>query len=172
MAPSLLSNPSEPVILAGPPGTPEVTLAPVSAGDVSVLARAFAAMSPWSRYPLSEAAFVSYFSEAEPGAPRFTIRSNGEIAGAFGLRLNWLRGPYVQSFGLLPAFQNLGLGARILARLDADARAANAANLWLAVSDFNADAMRFYERAGFTRVAGLDDLVKDGFTEFLMRKRL
>lgn len=172
MAPSLLSSPSEAIALTAVPGAPQVTLAPVAPADVMPLAHAFATMSPWSRYPLDENVFVSYFSQTEPGAPRFAIRVNGKISGAFGLRLNWLRGPYVQSFGLLPAFQNMGLGGRILAHLEADARAQNAANIWLAVSEFNADAMRFYERSGFKRVAALDGLVKDGFAEILMRKRL
>ncbi len=52
------------------------------------------------------------------------------------------------------------------------ARAAGDRNLWVCASDFNAAGIMFYERHGFSRVADLDGLVRDGRTEVLLRKRL
>lgn len=86
------------------------------------------------------------------------------------MRLNWLRGPHVQFFGILPAFQRSGIGAILLAWIEAQAQGER--NLWLTVSDFNLEARAFYERHGFALVAPLPGLVRDDRTELLMRKRL
>ena len=40
--------------------------------------------------------------DVDGGAPRFAVWLGGKLAGAAGLRLNWLRGPYVQFLGVLP----------------------------------------------------------------------
>jgi ribosomal protein S18 acetylase RimI-like enzyme len=43
-------------------------------------------------------------------------------------------------------------------------------NLWVCASSFNARALRFYERQGFTRAATLPGLVANGYDEILLRK--
>ncbi len=128
-------------------------------------------MEPWSRYPFSPEALATYFAGGEPHAPRFAVEVGGETAGAIGLRLELLRGPYLQFLGILPAYQRLGLGSLLLQWMEREA-GSSARNLWVCAADFNADAQRFYERHGFTRVALLDDLVQDGRDEVLLRKRL
>ena len=60
----------------------------------------------------------------------------------------------------------------MLGRFEAEARLANARNLWVCGSSFNDPALSLYESVGFGRVALLDDLLVDGFDEVLMRKRL
>lgn len=157
---------------AGPKGGPNNKLVPLDAALAQELGEAFAAMSPWRDYPLPASALARYLSQDEPGAPRFCIIARGEVAGATGLRRNWLRGPYLQFLGVLPAYQGRGLGAAVLDWMEQDARAAGEGNLWVAASDFNAGAIRFYERGGFHATARLDGLVRDGKTEVLMRKRL
>jgi ribosomal protein S18 acetylase RimI-like enzyme len=47
-----------------------------------------------------------------------------------------------------------------------------ATNIWACVSGFNTRAQQFYEKHGFERMAVLDDLVRPGFAEVLIRKRL
>lgn len=136
------------------------------------LGSAFAALSPWADYPYPAASLAAYLSKIEPGAPRYLITSDGATAGAVGLRLDWLRGPYLQFLGLLPAYQGRGLGAEVLSWLEREARAAGQRNVWVAASDFNAGAIRFYARHGFREVARLDDLVRDGRTEVLLRKAI
>jgi diamine N-acetyltransferase len=153
-------------------GQPALALAPVTSAEAATLGEAFAAIDPWARYPYPANALQSYFTTLEPGAPRYAIRNGAALAGAVGIRFNWLSGPYIQFLGLLPGHQSHGTGTRILRWLEDDARNHSARNLWVAASDFNADAIRFYERFGFTRVAALDDLVRDGRTEQLFRKKL
>jgi ribosomal protein S18 acetylase RimI-like enzyme len=115
---------------------------------------------------------VTYLAAQEPGAPRLLLRIDGEIAGAVGLRLNWLRGPYLQFLGVLPVFQRRGLGNAVLDWFERETRKGNDRNLWVAASDFNAGAIRFYEAHGFKQVARLDGLVRDERAEILLRKRL
>jgi ribosomal protein S18 acetylase RimI-like enzyme len=88
------------------------------------------------------------------------------------VRRNWLRGPYLQFLGVLPAFQHRGIGSLALTWFENEARTGRAQNLWVAASDFNARALSFYERRGFNRVATLEDLIVKGGSEILLRKRL
>ena len=57
-------------------------------------------------------------------------------------------------------------------QIEDSARAEKARNVWVAASDFNAGAIRLYERHGFARVAVIDSLVSDGRDEVLLRKKL
>lgn len=174
MCPSLLAIPTESMMLTAPeaPCDAALTLGPCTREDAAMLGARFAAMTPWSRYPIGAAVLERYLAAGEPGAPRFSIRAGGELAGAIGLRLDWLLGPYVQFLGVLPPFQSRGLGSLLLAQLESDAREAGQRNLWVAASDFNARARRFYLRAGFVTVAELEGLIMDGVSEILLRKRL
>lgn len=158
------------------PGTHDlghgVALAPLDAASAHHLGTAFAAMSPWADYPYPASALAAYFATSEAGAPRYQIMQSDRIAGVAGLRSGWLRGPYLQFLGILPEFQGHGLGARVLAWFECTAREDGQRNLWVAASDFNAAAIRFYQRHGFSECARLDGLVADGRTEILLRKRL
>jgi GNAT superfamily N-acetyltransferase len=147
-------------------------IAPLPAHEALRLGPIFAAMEPWSLYPYPAAALASYLAACETGAPRYGVYLDGEIAGVLGLRLDWLRGPYVQFLGVLPSFQGQGLGAILLGFVERRAAAAGERNIFVCASDFNCGAIRFYERCGFTAVATLDGLVRPGRAEVLLRKRL
>ena len=41
---------------------------------------------------------------------------------------------------------------------------------WTLVSSFNHKAQQFYEKMGFIKVGQLDDLIIEGYSEFLLRK--
>lgn len=149
-----------------------IAVAPLAAEDADRLGTVFAAMDPWASYPYPASGLAAYFAKSEPSAPRFAILCVDELAGVAGLRLDWLRGPYIQFLGILAPHQGTGLGAAVLDWIEREARASGARNLWVAASDFNGGALRFYERSGFARVAVLDGLVRDGRDEILLRKRL
>lgn len=154
-----------------------LVLAPLQPSQASALAEAFAAMAPWAAYPYPAAALATYLASGSQAAPLFAIvaaaqGSTGKLFGAIGLRLDWLRGPYIQFLGLLEEAQGNGIGGTVMAWIEAEARRTCARNLWVATSDFNAGALRFYERHGFSRVAELPGLVRDDRTELLLRKRL
>jgi GNAT superfamily N-acetyltransferase len=151
---------------------PTITLAPMTADAAQHLGEAFAAIDPWASYPYPASGIIRYFAASEPGAPRYIIMRDGAMAGAIGIRENWMRGPYLQFLGVLPPYQRHGVGQMALAWFEGTARARRERNLWVAASDFNAGAIRFYERHGFIRAALLDGLVDDDKTEILLRKRL
>jgi diamine N-acetyltransferase len=136
------------------------------------LAPAFAEMDPWARLGFTAAALTHYFALPEPGAPRYAVRVGDAMAGAAGFRTAWMRGPYVQFLGLLEPYQGHSLGPLVLAWFEAQARARGERNLWVAASDFNTSAIGFYERHGFRRAAIFEDLIIDGYSEILLRKRL
>jgi ribosomal protein S18 acetylase RimI-like enzyme len=155
------------------PGHPDaVLIAGISALDARQLGASFAAIDPWASYPYPAEGLVAYLGAQEAGAPRLLLRVDGEIAGAVGLRLNWLRGPYLQFLGVLPNFQRRGLGSTVLEWFERETRNGSDRNLCVAASDFNAGAIRFYEGHGFEQVARLDGLVRDDRAEILMRRRL
>ncbi len=168
MSPGLLHrSPTEAIAISA-----TLRASPCTPAEARELAAIFAGMEPWSRYPFPAVALETYLASDETGAPRYAIRLQNRLAGALGLRLNWLRGPYIQFFGMAPGAQGEGAGSHVLDRLIEDARASGERNLWVASSAFNTSALRFYERHGFVRVAELDGLVQEGIDEILLRKRL
>ncbi|MCB1485232.1 MAG: GNAT family N-acetyltransferase [Hyphomicrobiaceae bacterium] len=167
MSSRFLNSPTEPIVVG-----PALSVSPCTPQEAKVLSIAFAHMEPWSRYPFPAPTLEAYLAGQEPEAPRYSIYAQNQLAGAVGLRLNWLRGPYIQFLGVLPEFQAAGIGSEILKKLEEDAQEAGSRNLWVAASDFNEGAQRFYSRHGFARAGVLDDLVRDGIAEVLFRKRL
>jgi diamine N-acetyltransferase len=149
-----------------------VALTPLQEGEAEVLGEVFAAIDPWKSYPFTAAALAGYFAQHEPDAPRFALRLGDQLAGVVGLRLNWLRGPYLQFLGIAPAFQTAGLGKLVLDWIDHEARSGSAHNVFVCATDTNAKAIAFYKRHGFRLVGDLADLVQAGKTEVLLRKML
>ena len=164
---TFLQTPCE---LAAKGGT--IVVAPLAPDDGQRLGTAFAAIDPWAAYGYPAAVLARFLAASEPDALRFGLSLDNALAGAAVVRPNWLRGPYLQLLAVLPDAQGRGIGAAFLAWMEREARAANERNLWVAASQINAGAIRFYERHGFVEVAMLNDLVADGFNEILFRKRL
>jgi GNAT superfamily N-acetyltransferase len=129
-------------------------------------------MEPWVRYPYPASKLTSYLLTDDARAPRVALLLGDKLAGVAGLCFNWLLGPYLQLLAVFPGYQREGIGQAFLKWFEKNARGAGARSLWVCTSDFNADALRFYESFGFRRVADLHDLVQDGYTEVLMRKRV
>jgi len=154
-----------------PDGTP-FTLEPLSPADAARLGEAIAAMDPWRAYGYPASALTRMLLSHPEGAPRFAFNLEGAVVGAAIIHTNWLRGPYLQFLALLPEAQGRALGSTFLQWMEHEARASGERNLWVAVSEINTGATRFYERHGFSRIADLPDLAYDGRTEFLLRKRL
>jgi GNAT superfamily N-acetyltransferase len=151
---------------------PKVIFREMTATGAEDLGAAFAKIDPWARYAYTASALTAYLGTHEADAPHFEIVVDDVLAGAICVRRNWLRGPYLQFLGILPAFQHRGTGSLALDWFEGEARATQARNLWVLASDFNAHALAFYTRRGFSRVAELDDLVTSNTSEILLRKRL
>jgi diamine N-acetyltransferase len=142
-----------------------------TAESADLMGPATAAIGPWAHYGFDGRKIAAGFKSSSDSASRLQVECAGELAGAVVVICPWLAGPYLQMLAILPAHQNFGIGARILAWFEAEA-GAHFRNLWLCVSGFNLDAQRFYQTHGYEGVATLDGLMRDGDAELLMRKRL
>ena len=153
-------------------GGGEIALRPMPPGEPQRLGPLFAAIDPWARLNYKPEALTAYLATLEKSAPRYAIMAGNDVAGAVGLRLNWLRGPYVQFLAVLPEYQKRKLGSAFLAWLAHEAKRHGEQNVWVLASTFNEDALRFYQSNGFERTGEIPDLVAQGTAEVLLRRRL
>jgi len=150
----------------------DVTLIRLPVAEATALGEAFAAIDPWASYPYPASGLAAYFSQGDNSAPVFAVQIAEATVGVVGLRLNWLRGPYLQFLGFLPEHQSLGLGSLVLDWIETQTRRAGHSNVFVAASDFNEAALRFYERHGFERAGLLKGLVREDRDEILLHKKL
>ena len=127
---------------------PGLTFEPMSRAAAETLAPLLANIDPWARYAYTAAALASFLAAEEVDAPRYSIAVDRAIAGAVSIRKNWLRGPYLQFLGILPPYQNQGIGGSVLNWFENQACEASAQNIWVAVSEFNARALSFLRDTG------------------------
>ena len=149
-----------------------LALGQFTAATAEVLGPAAATFGPWAHYGFDGQKIATALKTSTEGTYRFQVECDGELAGAIVVVCPWLAGPYLQMLAVLPAHQNLGIGGKILAWYEDQARGGVFRNLWLCVSGFNVAAQRFYQAHGYTLAATLDGLMRDGDAELLMRKRL
>jgi len=149
-----------------------VALGPVPPGETLRLATSFATIDPWAKYGYAPARLATFFSGSEPSAPRYALYADGDIVGVVGLKLDWLRGPFLQFLGILPETQGQGLGSSVLTWIELEARRGGHRNLWVTASDFNFRALGLYRRHGYEETARFDGLVSNEHAEILLRKRL
>jgi GNAT superfamily N-acetyltransferase len=156
------------------PGQPAVELTPVRADEAAPLAAQMAAIPPWLAYGVNPVHLEALFRNSAGGAVALAMRiaATPDPVGVAVVRWPWLIGPYMQFLGIHDHYHGHGFGTRMLMWMEAEARLANARNLWICAAGFNDGAQRLYTRFGFETVAALDDLIKDGIPEMLMRKRL
>jgi ribosomal protein S18 acetylase RimI-like enzyme len=147
-------------------------LSATTEAEAAFLGEALARIDPWARLGATGMHLASFLANPSDGKRCFTVTADGELAGAISVRFPWLGGPYLNLLAILPAYQRAGLGGAALGWMEAEARRAGARNCWLCVSAFNTSAIAFYLSHGYAEAAVLDDLIKDGEDEILMRKRL
>lgn len=154
------------------PGGAALALAPMTTAGAELLGPATAAIGPWAHYGIDGDGLTARFKRAADPVRCYQLECRGgELAGAVIIICPWLAGPYLQMLAIMPAYQKHGVGAAVLDWFEGEARG-HFRNLWLCVSGFNVHAQRFYRAHGFTQVATLDGLMREGDDELLMRKRI
>jgi ribosomal protein S18 acetylase RimI-like enzyme len=78
----------------------------------------------------------------------------------------------LDSIAVARAFSGRGLGGRLLAACEAEARRRGARAMTLEVRRSNRAAVALYEKAGYERLARLADFYEDGAAALVYRKRL
>lgn len=137
--------------------------------DADFVSRQLAEIDPWRFLGYSSEGLCRYFLRKDPALNRCLILVNGRKAGIVCLRYPWLRGPYIEMIGLCESFQGMGIGREIISWIEAETSMMSQ-NIWTMVSAFNQRAIRFYERAGFIKIAPVHDLIQRGEDEILYRK--
>jgi ribosomal protein S18 acetylase RimI-like enzyme len=151
-----------------------MTVRPLVAADVAPLAGALAALPLMRRYRRDAEALARDLASALTGGDGLLVADDG--GGARGLA--WFQprgtlglGGYLRLIAVPPGRERHGTGAALLAAFER-AVAASSRHAFLLVSDFNAEARRFYERHGYRHVGTLRALVLPDVDELLYWKRL
>ncbi len=150
-------------------GKNEFSLLPLRSKDVGEISRILCSMDPWLSLEYKTEAFESYLLREDPALSRFVIMISENVAGVLAVRFPWLFGPFIELMALFDGFRGKGTGGRII---DWVCGRYQQTNVWATVSSFNLKAQGFYNRTGFEKTAILDDVIKPGWTEILLRKRV
>jgi [ribosomal protein S18]-alanine N-acetyltransferase len=137
--------------------------------DIAVCARMMSLTDPWITldmdYELCLKAFDGECKEI------YVIEKDNVIAGFVILQTAGTFSGYIQTICVDEAFRGMGLGKMLLHYCDERVRQFSP-NLFICVSSFNAGAIKLYYEFGFRLVGELENFVRQGFTELLLRKTI
>lgn len=150
---------------------PSCTLRHLQPEDASILGCALADLDPWLTLEYQAEGLHHYLSEPDHSLVRFVIAVEDFTAGVVCVRHPWLKGSLLELIAILPPYQRSGLGREVMKWLEQESRVTYRNN-WILVSDFNQKARAFYRHLGYRETGRLEDLVKPGYDEFLLRKIL
>ena len=143
----------------------------LTATEAELLSEHLVLSDPWQTLGIPATGLKNYLLRDDASLYRYQIQVNQQTAGIVCLRYPWLRGPYIELLGLMEPYRGLGIGTELLQWLEQEVRP-HVKNIWLAASQFNDAALRFYQRHGFVVVGTLDGLVHPDYDELLLRKQL
>jgi ribosomal protein S18 acetylase RimI-like enzyme len=153
-----------------------ITVRPMTAEDIAPASAWMVTIPLWQRYGLTVDAAARMFLAAQASADVLLAADHAVSGPLTGFawcmpRAAFGRSAYLRLIGVRPDCTGLGIGAALLDAVEDRARAASD-DLFLLVSDFNADAQRFYRRHGYEQIGAIPGYVLPDVTEILMRKRL
>jgi GNAT superfamily N-acetyltransferase len=128
-------------------------------------------MDPWRTLGYTPAGLARYLSREDPALSSYVVQGEAGLAAVVCVREPWLMGPFIELLACFDPFRGIGLGREILSCLERRLKPGTE-NLWTTASVFNTQALGFYRHMGFEVVAELKDLVRKGYDEILLRKRL
>lgn len=99
------------------------------------------------------------------------LDSEGKCVGYIRFVLNgaFYDFPYVCNISVKENFRGRGIGKRLLGFFE-DISFAHYDKVFLLVSSFNEQAKKLYESIGYNQVGVINDLYKDGISEYIMMK--
>jgi len=117
---------------------------------------------------------MRYFAEAK-NALTVIAESGTEIVGFCIVHVSRVgrdRVGYVVTLDVAPATRRHGLAGRMMQQMEEQSRDARCGAMGLHVSAENEEAIRFYERAGYSRTEVVSDFYGRGFNACVYRKAL
>jgi len=137
------------------------------AHEADLCARFMAASEPW--LTLRRTVETSLRMLNDPRREVYVAVVRGEVAGFLVLQMEGAFVGYIQTLGVLPPWQNRGIGSRLV-RFAEERIFSESPNAFICVSSFNQRARRLYERLGYEVVGELKDYIVVGHSEILLRK--
>jgi len=135
--------------------------------DFEICAKMMSVTDPWITLQMD---YVQCLMAFEGGYKEiYIIEFEKNIAGFIILQVAGTFSGYIQTICIDEAYRGKGLG-KILLQYCEKRVLKFSPNLFICVSSFNKGAIRLYYEFGFKLVGELDNFVKDGFTELLLRK--
>ena len=147
------------------------TLQSISNIDIDLLASTLSCIDPWKTLEYTHEKIEHYLAqESDASLHRYTLKLDQQLCGVICVRTHWLKGVYLEFLGIVPSYQRVGFGTHIMNWLEIQARLGGFSNLWVLVSGFNKNALAFYKKLGFNQIGIIDDFIKFGHVEIILRK--
>jgi GNAT superfamily N-acetyltransferase len=137
--------------------------------DRTAIVALLASSEPWKKLGYTDADWKKLFDPLPAGREGFVIESGGAVTGFALLRQKFLMGDYLELLVVAPSVRGTGLGSALLAHIEGLAFA-RVKNLFACVSDFNAEARRFYKKNGYQEIGPMPNFLIPGSSEILLRK--
>ncbi|MFZ4614973.1 MAG: GNAT family N-acetyltransferase, partial [Rectinemataceae bacterium] len=151
----------------------EMVLRPMLASDAGACAAIACDSAIGGRYGFEPDSMAAKLSEAlASGGVIFVAEIGGRVVGFAWIdpRGAFSTAPYLRLIAVDANLRGTGVGAALLAEFES--RTKEVGRDWcLLVSDFNEEAVAFYERHGYTKAGGLPGFAREGITEILMIKK-
>ena len=135
--------------------------------DFSVCAMIMAQTDPWITLDMNYESCLKAFKG--PLKEIYILLKNNEIAGFVILQTGGTFKGYIQTLCVGETYRGKGLGKKLLQFCE-ERILKISPNIFICVSSFNKGAIKLYYEFGFKLVGELNDFVKEGFTELLLRK--
>jgi ribosomal protein S18 acetylase RimI-like enzyme len=135
--------------------------------DFAVCALMMAKTDPWITlgfsYELCLTAFEGDFRET------YILRHGKTIAGFVILQVCGTFSGYIQTICISEEYRGRGYGTKLL-KFCEERILKFSPNVFICVSSFNKGAAKLYYELGFRLVGELENFIKEGYTELLLRK--
>jgi len=145
------------------------TIRPYNPEDRKTLVTMLAESEPWKKLGYTDTDWKKLFDPLPAGREGFVIESGGTVAGFALLRPKFLMGDYLELLVVAPSARSKGLGSALLAHIESLVFA-RVKNLFACVSDFNAEARKFYQKNGYQEIGPMPNFLIPGSAEMLLRK--
>lgn len=135
--------------------------------DIAACAHMMSVTDPWITLDMNyEQCLKAFEGECKE---IYIIEKENVIAGFVILQTSGTFSGYIQTICVDAAYRGMGLGKMLLRYCD-ERVLKFSPNLFICVSSFNSGAIKLYYEFGFKIVGELDNFVRQGFTELLLRK--
>jgi len=134
---------------------------------IETCAKMMSETDPWITlgmdYEICKKAFEGSFREI------YILEFENRVAGFVILQMTGTFKGYIQTICIGEAYRGKGFGKRLLQFCE-ELILKISPNIFICVSSFNKGAIKLYYEFGFKLIGELENFVKEGFTEQLMRK--